>query len=357
MISREFWLNKRVLVTGHTGFKGGWLSLWLELLGARVFGISLPPKSGPNLFEKANIAHGIESHYCDIRDCENVKALVHKFKPQIVFHLAAQPLVRESYRDPLGTFSSNIMGTANVLDSLRGLESVQVSVMVTTDKVYKNQEHFYPYREEDPLGGRDPYSASKAASEIVIESYRDSFLREQGVAVASARAGNVIGGGDWSEDRLIPDAIRAWQLDETLEIRRPQATRPWQHVTEPLSAYLNLAEKLCYRPELAGPYNFGPHTQEAATVENVIEIARQAFGRSSVKYCDAITGPHEANWLALETAKARELLDIHPRWHLRESIVRTVTWYKNEFAGADARKLCIDEIEQFDSKFTCEAQG
>ena len=355
-IGREFWLNKRVLVTGHTGFKGGWLTLWLEMLGAHVLGVALPPQSVPNLFEKANIAQGIESHYCDIRDFESLKALVHKFKPQVVFHLAAQPLVRASYRDPLGTFSSNIMGTANVLDSLKGLESVQVSVMVTTDKVYKNQEHFYPYREEDPLGGHDPYSASKAASEIVISSYRDAILRDQGVAVASARAGNVIGGGDWSEDRLIPDAIRAWQVKETLEIRRPQAIRPWQHVTEPLAAYLSLAEKLWNRPELAGPYNFGPLTQEAANVKNVIEIARQVFGQSSVKYTDDNTGPHEANWLALETAKARELLNIHPKWHLRESIVRTVTWYKNEYAGADARKLCTDEIEQFESTFVSEPQ-
>ncbi len=238
MMSTAFWHGKRVLVTGHTGFKGGWLVLWLRQLGATVCGTALPPATNPNLFELARVAEGIDSHFCDIRDSEHLAALVRACRPDIVLHLAAQPLVRASYRDPLGTFSSNIMGTAHVLDALRGLDSVRVALMVTTDKVYRNLEQPYPYREDDALGGHDPYSASKAASEIVIASYRDAFLREQGVAVASARAGNVIGGGDWSEDRLIPDAVRAWQADEILEIRRPQAIRPWQHVLEPLHGYL-----------------------------------------------------------------------------------------------------------------------
>ena len=347
MMSTAFWHGKRVLVTGHTGFKGGWLVLWLRQLGATVCGIALPPATNPNLFELAWVAEGIDSHFCDIRDAERLAALVRAFRPEIILHLAAQPLVRASYRDPLGTFSNNIMGTAHVLDALRGLDSVRVALMVTTDKVYRNLEQPYPYREDDTLGGHDPYSASKAASEILIASYRDAYLKEQGVAVASARAGNVIGGGDWSEDRLIPDAIRAWQAGQTLEIRRPQAIRPWQHVLEPLAGYLALAEKLWHHPDLAGAYNFGPHTHEAATVREVVELARKAYGKGDVLYGDGSAGPHEAGWLALETAKARVVLDVQPRWELAETVARTLAWYRAQQAGADARELCLAEIEQY----------
>ncbi|BCX12095.1 MAG: CDP-glucose 4,6-dehydratase [Thermosynechococcus sp.] len=274
-----FWQGKRVLITGHTGFKGGWLALWLRELGATLCGISLPPATQPCLFELARVGEGMESHFIDIRDVESLARTVRKFAPQIVVHLAAQPLVRASYRDPLLTFATNIMGTAQVLDSLRGLDSVRVAVFVTTDKVYENREWPYPYRETDSLGGHDPYSASKAASELVVASYREAFLREQGIAVATARAGNVIGGGDWSEDRLIPDAIRAWQSGKQLFVRRPEAIRPWQHVLEPLYGYLVLAERLWDQPHLAGAYNFGPDPAEAATVRAVIEYARAAVAR------------------------------------------------------------------------------
>lgn len=349
MMSTVFWRGKRVLVTGHTGFKGGWLVLWLRQLGAEVCGIALPPATSPNLFELARVAEGIDSHFCDIRDTERLVALVQASRPEIVLHLAAQPLVRASYRDPLGTFASNIMGTAHVLDALRGLDSVRVAVMVTTDKVYRNLEQPYPYREDDALGGHDPYSASKAASEIVIASYRDAFLMEQSVAVASARAGNVIGGGDWSEDRLIPDAVRAWQADEILDIRRSQAIRPWQHVLEPLHGYLTLAEKLRHYPELAGAYNYGPHTHEAATVREVVELARKAYGKGDVRYGDGNTGPHEAGWLALETAKARVALGVQPKWNLAETVTRTMAWYQAQHAGADARELCLAEIAQYEN--------
>lgn len=355
-LETDFWRGKRVLVTGHTGFKGGWLVLWLRQLGATVCGIALPPATTPNLFELARVAEGINSHFCDIRDAERLAALVRACRPEVVLHLAAQPLVRASYRAPLLTFSSNIMGTAHVLDALRGLDSVRVAVMVTTDKVYRNLEQPYPYREDDALGGHDPYSASKAASEIVIASYRDAFLQEQGVAVASARAGNVIGGGDWSEDRLIPDAVRAWQGGQPLEIRRPQAIRPWQHVLEPLAGYLALAEKLWHHPELAGAYNFGPHTHEAATVKKVVELARQVYGKGDVRYGDGNSGPHEAGWLALETAKARVALGVQPRWNLAETVTRTMAWYRAQQAGADARELCLAEIEQYGCKEACEAQ-
>lgn len=344
-----FWHDKRVLLTGHTGFKGGWLALWLQRMGAQVTGVALPPYTQPNLFELACVADGLDSHFQDIRDAAAVADIVHRARPEIVLHLAAQPLVRASYSEPLATFSANVMGTAHVLDALRGLKSARVAVMVTTDKVYRNNEWPYPYREDDALGGHDPYSASKAASEIVIASYRDAFLAGQGVAVASARAGNVIGGGDWSEDRLIPDAVRAWQSGWTLEIRCPQAIRPWQHVLEPLAGYLTLAQKLWDRPELAGAYNFGPETSEAATVREVVQLARTANGSGEVLYGDGTAGPHEAGWLALEIAKARVALGVRPQWSLAEAVRRTMNWYRAQREGADARGLCEAEIAAYEA--------
>ena len=239
----DFFRGRRVLITGHTGFKGSWLTFWLARLGADITGISLAPVKDPNLFSLADIESLCDHHICDIRDLEGVTSIIHKVQPEIVFHLAAQPLVRASYREPVDTFSTNIMGSVNLLDALRHVECVKSIVMVTTDKVYHNQEQLYPYTEEDRLGGVDPYSASKAASELVIASYRESYLINKGVAVSTARAGNVVGGGDWSEDRLIPDAVNAWQGNDILEIRRPDAIRPWQHVLEPLFGYMQLATK------------------------------------------------------------------------------------------------------------------
>ena len=354
MVSTAFWQGKRVLVTGHTGFKGGWLTLWLQHLGAEVTGIALPPNTTPNLFDLAGIGQGIDSHFCDIRDADGIANLIRMCQPEVVLHLAAQPLVRASYHEPVATFSSNVMGTAHVLDALRGLDSVRVSVMITTDKVYRNLEHPYPYREDDELGGHDPYSASKAASELVIASYREAFLEQQGVAVASARAGNVIGGGDWSEDRLIPDAVRAWQTGQTLDIRRPQAVRPWQHVLEPLHGYLILAEKLWQQPGLAGAYNFGPHTHEAATVRKVVEHARQAYGTGHVCFDYGSAGPHEAGRLSIETAKSFMALGIQPKWSLEETVARTMLWYRAQHEGMDARDLCFKEITAYEM---CELQS
>ena len=347
----DFWRGKRVLVTGHTGFKGAWLALWLHRLGAHVTGISLPAATSPNLFRLTNIESVTDSHFCDIRDATPLAALICKAQPEIVFHLAAQALVHASYRDPLTTFAINVQGTANVLDALRPIESVRTVVAVTTDKVYKNLEQPYPYRETDALGGHDPYSASKAAAEIVIASYRDSYLSDKGIAVASARAGNVIGGGDWSADRLIPDAIRAWGANQPLQIRRPQATRPWQHVLEPLAGYLKLAEQLWQQTNLAGAYNFGPQTNEAASVRTVVQHAQSAYGLGQVEWGDGTSGPHEAAWLALEIAKARTVLSVNPRWALAETVQRTINWYRQQHDGADARKLCMADIEDYTAAY------
>lgn len=344
-LAPTFWHGKRVLVTGHTGFKGSWLVLCLQRLGAVVTGLALPPSTQPNLFDAAQVAQGMHAHHiADIRDPEAVAAVVQASQPEVVLHLAAQPLVRASYREPLTTWATNVMGTAHVLEALRHVSSVRVAVMVTTDKVYRNLEHPYPYREDDALGGHDPYSASKAASEILIASYRDAFLSAQGVAVASARAGNVIGGGDWSEDRLIPDAIRAWQAGEVLQVRRPQAIRPWQHVLDPLHAYLTLAQALWHNPHVAGAYNFGPHTHEAATVKNVIKMASNAYEACATSYHKNSEGPHEAGWLALETAKARVALGVQPRYGLAQAVQHTLQWYRAFDQGADARALCLSDI-------------
>ena len=344
-----FWSGKRVLITGHTGFKGGWLALWLKRLGAVVTGVSLPAATEPNLFTLARVFELFRTVFCDIRDRERICDHIQEAAPEIVIHLAAQPLVRASYRDPVETFTINVIGTVHVLDALRRVDSVRVVVMVTTDKVYANCEWIYPYREGDMLGGHDPYSASKAASEIVVASYRDAFLQEQGVAVATARAGNVIGGGDWSEDRLIPDAIRSWQKEEPLLVRSPDAVRPWQHVLEPLSNYLMLAEKLWSDPSLAGPWNFGPETGQAATVREFIEFARKCYGGGEVIWGNGSEGPHEAGYLALEISKARHALAIRPRWSLTTAIEKTMDWYRAVNLGADARVLCEAQIAEYEA--------
>ncbi len=345
----QFWHGKRVLLTGHTGFKGGWLALWLHRLGAKVTGISLEPHTSPSLFSLLNLGDIMGSQIQDLRDATAIARILRQTEPEIIFHLAAQPLVRAGYRDPLGTFATNIQGTANLLDALRGLEKTGVVVVITTDKVYRNEEQVFPYRETDPLGGHDPYSASKAAVELVIASYRDAFLSGEGVAVASARAGNVIGGGDWSADRLIPDAVRAWSRGKPLMVRRPQAIRPWQHVLEPLGGYLCLAEKLWQNPRLASAYNFGPHTHEAATVREVIDIARTVYQEGAVEYAEHEHGPHETGFLALEIAKARETLGFYPRWSLKVGIHRTLEWYRRQAQGASATDLCQKDIAAFES--------
>jgi CDP-glucose 4,6-dehydratase len=344
-----FFQGRRILITGHTGFKGSWLTFWLNRLGADITGISLAPITQPNLYSLLNVDSLCEHLICDIRDHTALNALVKRTNPEIVFHLAAQPLVRLSYRHPLDTFSTNIMGSANLLEALRNVDSVKSVVMVTTDKVYQNKEWVHPYRENDRLGGHDPYSASKAASELVIASCRDAFLNEKGVAIATARAGNVIGGGDWSTERLIPDAVRAWQSQQPLEIRHPEAIRPWQHVLEPLYGYMQLAKTLCAQPELAGAFNFGPSVHEATTVREIIDIARKIYGAGEVEYQYSEGGLHEAGLLMLDTSKSMNLLKNPPVWSLNQTIQRTFDWYRAVNQGKAAVDLCVADIEAYET--------
>ena len=302
-----------------------------------------------NLFTEARIDALCQSHFCDIRDAAALADLIRAARPEIVFHLAAQPLVRASYSEPRETFETNVMGTATVLEALRGLDNVRVAVMVTTDKVYRKGGYAGLTAKTIRSAGHDPYSASKAASEMVIASYRDAFLSAQGVAVASARAGNVIGGGDWSDDRLIPDAVRAWQAGQPLEVRRPQAVRPWQHVLEPLGGYLTLAHKLWEQPALAGAYNFGPGNGEAVTVRDLVELARHVYGEGEVHYGDGTAGPHESAWLVLDVTKARDALGVTPVLTLTQAVSRTMAWYRAHGQGADARQLCDADISDFET--------
>jgi len=349
VIDSAFWAGKKVLVTGHTGFKGSWMCEVLLAAGAEVTGMALAPDTSPSLFSLLRLEERMRSHLVDIRDGAAVRAVVESAAPQIVLHLAAQALVRPGYADPVGTFATNVIGTAHVLDALRGQDQLRAAVIVTTDKVYHNNEWSYPYRESDALGGHDPYSASKACAELVAASYAKSFLLAQGVRLATARAGNVIGGGDWSTDRLIPDAVRAWSAGETLSVRRPGATRPWQHVLEPVAAYLTLAKRLFEGGAAYDSYNFGPEPGAAATVRDVIEIARGAFGAGETSFGTVDAGPHEAGFLALETARARDSLGIRPRWSLEAGVTRTMDWYRRHRDGEDVRSLCAADIAAFDS--------
>jgi len=311
--------------------------------------LSLEPATQPALFELANISGLCENYFYDIRDAHKLQSVFDESRPEIVFHLAAQALVRDSYKDPLETFSTNTMGTANVLEAMRNCTSVKAAVMVTTDKVYRNLESLEPYKEQDGLGGHDPYSASKAASELIIDSYRKSYMTARGINVASARAGNVIGGGDWATDRLIPDAIRAWCDKRSLDVRNPESIRPWQHVLEPLRAYIILAQQLAVNPDLASAYNFGPDFEEAASVRQVIELAQRTWGEhSAINWDQSESGMHEAGILRLNTSHAHNELGIRPVWNINQAVDRSVEWYKKQSLGADALYLCDSDINDFE---------
>jgi CDP-glucose 4,6-dehydratase len=344
-----FWSGKRVLLTGHTGFKGAWLALWLQRRGAKLTGLALDPE-GDALYLRARIEEGLHSRIADIRDADAVGEVVAEARPEIVFHFAAQALVRAGYADPLRTYDTNVRGTVHLLDALRHCSDVRVVVVVTTDKVYLTVHPPRPFNEDDALGGYDPYSASKAAAELVVASYRDAFLAARDVAVSTARAGNVIGGGDWAADRLIPDAVRAWSSDHLISIRRPAAVRPWQHVLEPLSGYMRLAECTWHQPELAGAYNIGPAADSAASVSEVVELARAAFGRGHWRADGRDPGPHETAHLTLDASRARTLLGVQPRWTLPQAVTRTMHWYRQVLhEGADARAVCLADIAAYEA--------
>lgn len=343
-----FWHGKRVLLTGHTGFKGAWLALWLQRLGAEVTGFALAPDTTPSLYALAGLADSMDSHIGDIRDPRLVRDTVRGARPDIVLHLAAQALVRPGYERPLETYATNVMGTAHLLDAVRGCTETQAVVVVTSDKVYRNRETAAPYHESDALGGHDPYSASKAAAELVTASYRDAFLQAQGIGVVTARAGNVIGGGDWSVDRLLPDVIRAWQAGVPLCLRRPQAVRPWQHVLEPLAGYLRLAESICAGQSVADSYNFGPDIGDAVTVAEIVALARDAYGSGEWTAGDGTDGPPEAGVLVLDSTKAKRDLGVSPRWELSEAVARSMAWYLARREGADARALCDADFTAYE---------
>lgn len=351
MANASFWRGKRVLLTGHTGFKGSWLNLWLQEMGAEVSGLSLSPPTEPSLYRLINGTRSPASEgIVDIRDRVAVAARVMVTRPEIVFHLAAQPLVRAGYRDPLMTWETNVQGTANLLDALRIAPDVRVVVVITTDKVYENPETGIAFRESDPLGGHDPYSASKAAAEILTASYRQSYFEARRIALATARAGNVIGGGDWAEDRLVPDAMRAWNAGTPLEVRRPDAVRPWQHVLEPLNGYMALAERLWSEPKLADAVNFGPDHTAAASVRHLLSLARDAYGEGETRFADTEQGPHEAGYLMLDSGLAAERLGYRPCWTLEETVTRTMDWYRRLKRGMAARSLCLNDIDAFEER-------
>ena len=347
-VDRTFWKGKRVFLTGHTGFKGSWLSLWLEDMGAIVKGYSLEPYTEPSLFKVAKVSSGIESEIGDIRDYDKLKSSVNSFSPEIILHLAAQPLVRDSYEDPLGTYETNVMGTANLLQASRELPNLKSIVIVTTDKCYENREWEWGYRENEAMGGYDPYSSSKGCAELVTSAFRRSFFQSIDVAIASARAGNVIGGGDWSKDRLIPDVLRSYNQGDQVIIRNPKATRPWQHVIEPLSGYLILAEELYNKGQaFAEPFNFGPRDEDCQSVESILNTININWEGCPGWKLDDEANPHEARFLKLDISKAKDKLNWTPKWNLESTIKRIVDWNKAFNRQENMREHCINEIKSY----------
>ncbi len=355
-MSPDFWQGKRVFLTGHTGFKGSWLSLWLQTLGAELTGYALAPPTKPSLFEVGHVGEGMHSIIADVRDAAALAKAMREAKPEVVIHMAAQPLVRYSYQEPVETYAINVMGTVHLLEAVRQTGTVRALVNVTSDKCYENKEWLWGYRETEPMGGHDPYSNSKGCAELVTAAYRSSYFNpathgEHGVAIASARAGNVIGGGDWAEDRLIPDILRAIQARQPVQIRNPHAVRPWQHVLEPLSGYLTLAEKLYTEgPAYAEAWNFGPPDTDARPVQWIVEQLTAQWGEGASWQLDANAHPHEAHTLKLDCSKARARLGWHPRWDLPTALAGIVRWHKQMLLGDNMQTVSLQQIADFQSQ-------
>jgi len=352
-INREFWKGRRVFLTGHTGFMGGWLALWLARLGAKVHGYALPPPTDPSFFAAADVSRDAVSTIADIRDLAALRRAMADARPEIVMHLAAQPLVRQAHGDPITTYATNIMGTVHVLEAMRACGSTRAAVIITSDKVYENREREQGYREDDRLGGREPYGSSKACAELVTRAYRDSYFEggANGVGIATARAGNVIGGGDFAADRIVPDAVRAFAACRPLVVRNPAATRPWQHVLEPICGYLMLAERLAEKPsDWSEGWNFGPEELDVKSVGWLAaELARHWGDGASWAAANDPGGPYEARLLAVDIAKAQRKLGWHPAWPVERAVAETVAWYKEFVAAADARRRSLAQIEEFEN--------
>jgi CDP-glucose 4,6-dehydratase len=348
VMTSGFWNGKHVLLTGHTGFKGAWLALYLQALGAKVTGFALAPDQNPNLFEVAGIDNGMRSIIGDIRDLPGVEKAVGEAEPDIVIHMAAQALVRRGYREPVETYATNVLGTVHVLDAVRRLSKARASVVVTSDKCYENQEWIWPYRESEPMGGRDPYSNSKGCAELVVSAYRASYFAPAGIGLASARAGNVIGGGDWSEDRLVPDLIRGFVDRKPTMIRQPNAIRPWQHVLEAINGYLILAERLWNDPiAFAEGWNFGPSDTGAVPVHTIADSLVAKWGDGAAWTRDNEAGVHEAHLLKLDSTKARTLLSWQPRLAIEEALDWIVKWHRAHAAKCNMRDFTFRQIEQY----------
>jgi CDP-glucose 4,6-dehydratase len=354
MAGLHFWNEKRVFLSGHTGFKGSWLCLWLHALGSRVTGYALPPPTSPSLFELAQVEPLVRSQIADVRDGEAVRRVLQESQAEIIFHLAAQPIVRDSYRNPVETYAVNVMGTVHLLEAARYCPAVKAVVNITSDKCYENREWVWGYREVEPMGGYDPYSNSKACSELVTASYRASFFNPtdystHGVALASARSGNVIGGGDWAADRLIPDCVRSLLRGEKIRIRNPLATRPWQHVLEPLGGYLLLAQKLYEEgPDFAEAWNFGPEDSDARPVEWIVKEICSRWGEEAGYEIDRGDQPHEARYLKLDCSKAKSRLGWYPRWNLEQALEKVLEWVRAYRQGGDLRETCWKQIREYE---------
>lgn len=351
-----FWKDKRVLLTGHTGFKGSWLSLWLQLLGAKVTGYALNPPTNPSLFDVAKVGNGMESIIGDIRDTDRLQAVFLNKNPEIVIHMAAQPLVHNSYINPVETYSTNVMGTVSLLEAVRSTDSVRAVVNVTSDKCYENREWVWGYRENEAMGGYDPYSSSKGCAELVTAAYRNSYFHpekyvQHSVAIASARSGNVIGGGDWANNRLIPDILRAFDKGESVVIRNPGAVRPWQHVLEPLSGYLLLSQKLFEEGSVyAEGWNFGPTYEDTKPVQWIVEKLAQVWGGRARWVMDGGTHPHEAHYLNLDCSKAKARLNWSPIFDLQIALQKTLEWHQSWRSGDEMSKVTFQQIAQYQSR-------